>query len=203
MEKESIIIIGAGGHTKSCIDVIESENKYSIYGIIGLKKEVGKEVMGYQVIGDDSRLSDIFNKCKNVLIGIGQIKNSKVRLDYFNLLKGIGFKMPSIISRRSYISSHTSIDEGSIFMHGSIINAGAKIGKNCIINTNAVIEHDVEIDSHCHISTGVIINGGTKVGEKTFIGSGSILNQSVNIGKNCFISALTNVSIDQKDFSKL
>ena len=29
-----IILIGAGGHAKACIDVIEEENKYKIIGVI-------------------------------------------------------------------------------------------------------------------------------------------------------------------------
>jgi hypothetical protein len=44
MNKENIILIGAGGHALSCIDVIEQENKYSIHGLVGLKDEVGKKI---------------------------------------------------------------------------------------------------------------------------------------------------------------
>ena len=35
---KKIILVGAGGHCKSCIDVIENENKYKITGIIDKKK---------------------------------------------------------------------------------------------------------------------------------------------------------------------
>lgn len=34
--KEQIILIGGGGHCKSCIDVIEQEGKYQIAGIVDL-----------------------------------------------------------------------------------------------------------------------------------------------------------------------
>ena len=27
-------------------------------------------------------------------------------------------------------------------MHGAIVNAGARVGKNCIINSKSLIEHD-------------------------------------------------------------
>ena len=39
MNKKEIIIIGAGGHAKSCIDVIEQEGKYDIVGLIGVENE--------------------------------------------------------------------------------------------------------------------------------------------------------------------
>ena len=32
--KKNIILIGGGGHCKSCIDVIEAEDKFEIAGIV-------------------------------------------------------------------------------------------------------------------------------------------------------------------------
>ena len=39
MKKKNIILIGAGGHAKVCIDVIESEKKFKIVGLIDNKKK--------------------------------------------------------------------------------------------------------------------------------------------------------------------
>ncbi|MBI4309254.1 MAG: acetyltransferase, partial [Candidatus Omnitrophica bacterium] len=38
MVKKNLILIGGGGHCKSCIDVIESENKFKIAGIVDTKE---------------------------------------------------------------------------------------------------------------------------------------------------------------------
>ena len=99
----------------------------------------------------------------------------------------------SIISKNSkIIQSEKPTDEkifllgeGTIILHGAIINANVKVGKNCIINSKALIEHDSIIGDNCHISTGTIINGGVKVGDGTFIGSGSITKQSITIYHKC------------------
>jgi len=37
--KKKIILVGAGGHCASCVDVIEKENKYQIYGLEDKKKK--------------------------------------------------------------------------------------------------------------------------------------------------------------------
>ena len=58
MKKKPLILIGAGGHARSCIDVIENENKYYIYGIID--KEVKKILWDIKIL-DDSKLK-IFSK---------------------------------------------------------------------------------------------------------------------------------------------
>ena len=42
--KDPIILIGGGGHCKSCIDVIESEGRFQIVGIVDLKENIGKKL---------------------------------------------------------------------------------------------------------------------------------------------------------------
>lgn len=201
--KKEIIIIGAGGHAKSCIDIINYDQSYSIKGIIGLENDLNLNILGHNVIGEEKDLKEIFITCKNVLIAIGQIKTPKKRVYLYEFLLDIGFKLPTIISPRSYISSNSKIGQGSIIMHGAIVNAGASIGDNCIINTNAIIEHDAIIQNHCHISTGSIINGASTVGEGTFIGSGTIVNNNINIGKESLIGSSKNIYKDLEEFTKI
>ena len=54
--KSEIILVGGGGHCKSCIDVLETENKFTIKGIIDLPQEYEKTTLGYDVIGNDTDL---------------------------------------------------------------------------------------------------------------------------------------------------
>ncbi len=79
---KKIIIIGGGGHCNSCIDVIEQEGIFSIKGIILDKKNL-KFVNRYLVLGDDSDIFKLINKTKNIIIGIGQIKNFNFRKKIF------------------------------------------------------------------------------------------------------------------------
>lgn len=51
--KKNIILIGGGGHCKSCIEVIESTGKYNIVGVLDLPSELGKKILNYEVIGND------------------------------------------------------------------------------------------------------------------------------------------------------
>lgn len=180
MDKK-IIIIGSGGHARSCLDVILSEKKYKFLGYID--KNPGKT----NIIGSDKDFKKIFKKAKYALIGIGQIKNYTPRLKIFKKLKKIGFKLPIVKSKNSYVSKLSSIGEGTVIMHGAIVNAFAKIGKNTIINTGAIIEHDVVVGDNCHISTNVTINGECKIGNNTFVGSNSVVVNNIEIGKYKFI----------------
>ena len=65
----NILIIGNGGHARSCIDVIEAEEKYKILGIIS--NEQSDEVKKYPIIGTDNDLEKLIVDCKNVIIAFG------------------------------------------------------------------------------------------------------------------------------------
>ena len=185
----SIILIGSGGHCKSCIDVIETNNEYKIKGIVDKDKVFKKEFMGYKIIGDDSKLIQCFGEGDYGLVCVGQIKNPNVRIKLFNLLHNNSINIATVKSSYSIISKNSTIEVGTIIMHNSVINSGSKIGSNCIINTNSTIEHDTIIKDHCHISTGVLINGGVEIGMGTFVGSGTVIKEGVKIGSKSLISA--------------
>ena len=181
MKKEKIVLIGGGGHCRSAIDVIEQTNKYEIIGIVDIKENIGKKVLGYEIIGCDDDLETIFLSCRNAIITVGQIKSNELRVKLFEKSKNIGFNLPVIISPIAYVSKHSILDEGTIVMHHALVNANVKIGKNCTINTKALIEHDCVIGNNCHISTASVLNGGVIVKDNTFFGSNSTSKQSIEI----------------------
>lgn len=197
-KNKEIILIGAGGHAISCIDVIEKEHKYKIIGLIGSKDEVGKTILGYKVIGTDNDLEKLFKSCKSAIVTIGHLKNYIIRLQVFKNLQNIGFEIPSVISPKSYISKHAKIGKGSILMHGAIVNADARIGSNCIINSNSLIEHGASIGNNCHVSTGAIINGDVIIEDNCFIGSNSVIKHGVKIHRESFIKMSSEIT---RDFS--
>ena len=184
-----MLLVGGGGHCHACIDVIESERNYQIAGIVLPTVGDYADVMGYSIIGADEDLPVLLKRIPNAVITVGQIKSAAVRIMLFELLRKYGAHLPVIQSPSSFCSSHATIGEGTILMHGSVVNACAKVGANCIINSQALVEHDAEIADHCHISTGAKINGGVRIGKGSFIGSGSVLKEGISLGEGVVIGA--------------
>ncbi len=197
---DNIILIGASGHAKSCIDVIEQHGQYKIAGLIERASATPQYSGKYPIIGADDDLQMLRKRYDHALIAVGQIKTPDIRKNLFQILKLAEYVLPIITSPVSYVSMQSDIGEGTIVMHGAIINAGAKIGQNCIINTRSLIEHDANIGSHCHIATGAILNGGVQVGEGSFVGSGVVIKQGVAIGRDCVIGAGCIIKKDLSDF---
>ena len=187
MSKPTILLIGAGGHALSCIDVLEQQGIYQIAGLIGMPNEINDQHLGYSVIGTDSYLSQLANIHQYALITVGQIKTPTHRLRLYQQAVKLGFHLPVIVSESAYVSPHASIGSGTIIMHGAIVNARARIGKNCIINSRALVEHDTTVEDNCHISTGTILNGNVHIGAGSFVGSGCVIKEGVRVGKICTI----------------
>tara|TARA_Y100001970_G_scaffold293501_1_gene440792 strand:+ start:6039 stop:6650 length:612 start_codon:yes stop_codon:yes gene_type:complete len=198
VNKKKILLVGAGSHAFSCIDVIEQNSEYEIAGFIEKSKEI-KFNFNYPILGTDEDLENLSNKFKYAFISIGQIKNPEPRIISYKLLKKFKYILPFFISKNSYFSKENDIGESTIVMHGCVINKFVKIGNNCIINSKVLIEHNSIIGNSNHISTGAIINGNVSLGNNNFVGSGTIIYNNVKIGNNCIIGAGSIIKKDVND----
>lgn len=187
--KEDLILIGGGGHCRSCIDVIEMEGRFSIRGIVDEKEALDPTLTDYPLLGREEDLFDLAKSCRNFLITIGQIKSPEPRVRLFEHLKQLGMTLPIVVSPLAHVSRQASLGEGTIVMHHALVNAGAFVGHNCIINTKALIEHDAVIEDHCHISTAAVVNGGAKVQCCSFIGSNAVVRELVTVGEKSIVGA--------------
>lgn len=187
MNGPPVLLVGAGGHARACIDVLEQERRWTILGLIGLPGEVGGAVLGYRILGCDADLTRLLNDCAYALVTVGQITTPELRMRLFADLSAAGRLIPPVVSPRAYVSQHAEIGAGTIVMHGAVVNAGARIGQNCILNSQSLVEHDVLIEDHCHVSTNAAINSGVHVGAGTFVGSTSVIRQGLTIGAESVI----------------
>lgn len=187
--KQQLILIGGGGHCKSCIEVILATGQYDISGVLDMAERVGGKVLGFPVIGTDDALSTYVSKDVQFLITVGQIKNARIRKQLYEKLKNAGAALATVIAPTAIVSSHSIIGAGTIIMHGAVVNADVRIGENCIINTYADIEHDCTIGEHVHVSTHATVNGNCSIGNSSFIGSGAIIANGVSVGEEIVIGA--------------
>ena len=117
MALPTLILVGAGGHCRSCIDVIALEGRYVIAGIVGRPEERGTPVLGHVVSHVDDDLPELVAEGHSFLITIGQIGAPGRRQELFERLRSLGAVFATVISPRSYVSSHAHVGEGTIVMH--------------------------------------------------------------------------------------
>lgn len=176
---EDLILIGAGGHAKACIDVIEAQGAYRIRGLLDRPERVGKIFLGYPIVGTDQEIEAHAALGHLFLVTLGQILNPEPRAQLYGRIKAAGGRLASPVSPWARVSPHAQVGEGTIVMHHAMVGPGAQVGVNCILNSGALVEHDVVVGDFCHLSTGAILNGAAQVGEKSFVGSRSVYEQGI------------------------
>lgn len=187
----SVLILGAGGHSKVLIDCLQTETNILIHGILEINPNLfHQNVLGINVIGHENEILSHYPPSTNKLVnGIGSITIPIQRENVFTKFKKVGYDFLNVIHHTAYIGKEVLLGEGAQLMAGCIIQPGSRIGDNVIINTRASIDHDCNIASHVHIAPGVVCSGGVTIGKGTHIGSGAVLLQGIKIGEHCLIAS--------------
>lgn len=184
--ENNILLIGGGGHCKSVIDTILRNYNFDKIGIIDIKDNIGKNILGIPIIGSDEDIEYFYKKkqYKYAFITLGSIGNTKKREYLFNNILKYGFNIPNIIDSSALIGKEVILEKGIFIGKRTVVNSGSIIKKSAIINTGAIIEHDCNIGEFSHISPGAVICGGVKIGNCTHIGANSAIRQGLNIGSD-------------------
>src|SRR5688572_3710001 len=124
---DAIVLIGGGGHCRSCIHVMETSG-YTISGIID---DSITDMFEYPVLGGDEKIDELITD-HSFLVTVGQVKNPSARMRIHASVAGKGGKFATVISSFALVSRYAAIGDGTIIMHQVIVNAGSIVGSNCI-----------------------------------------------------------------------
>lgn len=182
MVKKKLIIIGAGGFSKSIIGSINFD-EVDMVGFIDTYKKGFHQ--GYPILSNSidniDKKNDYF-----YFIGIGE---PKIRWDFYRVLLESKLEMINIIDSSAIISKCTTLGKGIYIGKMCIVNSDTKISDAAVINTRALIEHGNVIGCCSNISTNTVLNGDVQVGSRTFVGSCSVVNGQLTIGCDSIIGS--------------
>lgn len=187
---KNILIIGASGHAKVIIDIVEQQGKYQIIGLIDSYKIKGDYLYNYPILGTEDAIPEIL-KTETIfgcIIAIGdnytrQLMHKKIT----QLLTNI--KFVTAIHPNAVIGKNVAIGEGSVIMAGTVINSDTVIEKQCILNTKCAIDHDVHIGDFSSVAPGATLGGNVIVDTCSAIGLGANLIENVRVGRNTVVGA--------------
>lgn len=185
----NLLLLGAGGHARSCLDVIRDCRDIEVVGILDPFVNPGTTIDGVPVLGSDTLLHEHHSDSTMFLCSIGVADAGDTHMRVFLVAEQTGVPAATIISPSASVSDTAAIGRGTIVMKLSVVNAGAAVGRNVIVNSCAIVEHDAKIGDHTHISTGAIVNGGCRVGTNCLIGSGAVVLQNTVIGDRVVVGA--------------
>lgn len=151
---EKLLIIGAGMLGINALHIAR-KNGFIVGGFID--KPSSSLIEGVKVLGDDSMLHSL----KHIPHAIACIGNNNLRLEISQKLKGLGFKIPSLIHPSADICPGANVGEGCIIFSGVYIGPYARIGDYTVIEPNATL------GPGCNIGSASLIKPLTSIHAKS------------------------------------
>lgn len=186
-ELKRLLLIGGGGHCRSVADSVLTLKAYSKIGIIDYDNS---QALGIPVVGTDEDLPQMISDgWTDAFITVGSVGNTQTRRRLYNLVKNLGYHIPSIVDPTATVARKVRIGEGAYIGKRAVINTGSWIGPCTIINTGAIVEHDCVIGDFSHISPEAVLCGQVYVGDDSHIGAASVVRQQIRIGNGAVIGA--------------
>lgn len=178
--ERKIYLIGAGGHTRSLINILEL-NGFRIAGIYDDIFNNSEAINGYKLIGklENIKIDDVL-----VLSTGDSIKRRRLFRQYYRQICKENIVHPS-----ATVEQRVAIGQSNQFFAVVYINSNVVIGNNNILNTGSILEHEVLVGDHNHISVGVVVCGRVTVGNECFIGAGTVVIDKVKICDDVIIGA--------------
>jgi sugar O-acyltransferase (sialic acid O-acetyltransferase NeuD family) len=157
-ETHSVILQGGGDHARVVLDCLLDSN-VKVVAIFDPK--FSGEMFGVPQRG---KYDPDAEPSAKAIIAIG---DNRIRRTVAESTK---HKFTTAIHSSALISSRSSIGEGSMILHGAIIQAKAQVGRHAIINTAAQVDHDCIVGDFVHLAPGVVLCGSVSIGEGAFVG---------------------------------
>ncbi len=121
-------------------------------------------------------------------IAIGN-PHGRIRLKLHDGLVQAGLTPVTVVHPTAWVASNAVVGEGAQIMAGAIVQAEARVGRQCIINTNASVDHEVILGEGSEVAPGATVCGSVKVGMNAWICAGAVVVPFVTIGADAVVGA--------------
>jgi sugar O-acyltransferase (sialic acid O-acetyltransferase NeuD family) len=195
-----ILIIGASGHAKVIVDILEQANSHRVIGFLDSFKDRGTSLMGYEVLGTEEEIPRMLG-AGIVAGGIVAIGHNWARCQMAERIRLIspGFDFVSAIHPSARIAKGVQIGRGVAIMAGVSVNPGTRIGDFCFINTNASVDHDNVLEEFSCLQPNAATGGNVRIGAFSAVSMGANIVHGVSIGAHTVIGAGATVLSDIPD----
>lgn len=189
----AVVMIGAGGHAKVCIELLRAMGEQVAF-CIGAGPAT---CLGVPVLNDDADLARLRTQgYTRAFVAVGA---NRVRTLLGQSARDLGYDLVNAISPHAVVSPSAQLGAGIAIMAGAVVNADTVIGDLAIINTGASVDHDCVIDTGAHLAPQCALAGNVHVGAGAFLGIGCKAVPGVHIGANATLGAGTVIISDIPD----
>lgn len=189
-QNKKVLVIGAGGHARAVTDVIISEAKYTIAGLIDSFQPLHKICFGHEVIGSEQDLPKI---CRTLnvwrcVVAIGDNFQRQAMTERI-LLACPDIQCITTVHPAAVLGTDVSLGAGTVVMPGAIIVAGSTVGEGCLLNTSSSLDHDSRLEPFSSLGPGSVTGGNLNLGARSSVGVGATIIHGITVGEDTVVGA--------------
>lgn len=183
--KKSVIVLGAGGHAKVVIELLNASG-YQVDFCVG-GNDSPRDCLGIPVLRGDRHLRQLRDDGYGLVFAA--IGSNVIRERAAAHAVDLGYKLVNAISPHAEISLSAVLGVGIAIMSGVVINAESRIDDLAIINTGATVDHDCHVGFCAHVAPQCALAGNVQVGRHAFLGIGTKVVPNIKVGDNATTGA--------------
>jgi len=185
---DDLVIIGAGGHGRETLDVVEAINaektRWSFLGFLD-DGEVRADLLRRRE-AEVVEEADLDPKKVRYAIGIG---DPATRERVADRMTRAGFAPATLIHPAATVGGDVRLADGVVLAAGARVTTNVSLGRHSQLNVGACVSHDCEVGEFVIFSPGVFVNGACTIGDRAFFGTGAIVTPRCTVGEDAKIGA--------------
>lgn len=193
---QSLVIVGAGGHGRDVLDVIDAMNaaapRFEFVGFLDDDAEAGKW-FGLERLGPVSRLAEL---TAQYVIAIG---DSRARRRIDAVAQEAGRTAATLVHPTASMGRQVELGPGCVLMAGVRVTNHVTMGRHVHVNQNATVGHDCTLGDYVTLSPLVALSGAVNVGAVATLGTGAVVVPGKRVGADSVVGAGAAVVDDVPD----
>ncbi len=175
----SVCVVGAGGHAKVIIALIEASG-----GRVGGVYDADVARVGSLILGHCVQALSELGASDDVVVAIG---GNRVRQQVAAEL--FAYRFVSLVHPLAWVAPTAKILPGAVVFAGAVVQPDAVVGAHAIVNTGASVDHDCVLGEFVHLGPGSHLAGNVVVDDGAFLGVGVSVIPGKRIGRWAVVGA--------------
>jgi sugar O-acyltransferase (sialic acid O-acetyltransferase NeuD family) len=181
----AIVIVGAGGDGRECLDVIEAVNRRQAdtYEVLGFLGDESPDLLGRSdasIIGRIRQLNEIE---ASYVIGLGH-PDRRAEIDRTALREPA-----TLIHPDASFEAEVVLGPGTVLMAGARLSNRIRIGRHVRVDHNSTVSHDVVLGDYVTVRPGANVSRNVVLEDRVTLGSGSVVIQDCHVGRGSTVGA--------------
>lgn len=184
LARAQVVVIGNGGHARSCVDAWPDDSPLRPAGCTGPDPSEHGEL---EHLGTDDDLAALYGSgLRHAFIALGA---PRLRAALTERATDLGFTLVTLVASSAQIGRTAEVGPGTAVLRSAVIGAYARVGAGCIVNTGATIDHDCVLGDFSHVAPGAHLAGSVRIGAHALVGVGACIRPGITVGNGAVVGA--------------